>query len=988
MSKEENIEQKEEGPNGGGEIANAEQEVMVPERPIVRQIGNYTLGQELGSGAFGKVMVGSHILTGETVAIKILDKIILSQTPEDLELVNQEIAILKIVKHNNIVQLYEIMETPQHIFIVMEYCDGKDLMDYILTKSKLSENESLKLFQQLINALIYLHSQNIAHRDIKIDNMLLDSKKNLKLVDFGLSTKYSDDELLNQPCGTVVYAAPEVLEGKEYHGMLADVWSSGIVLFGMLSGYLPFCDQDDEINKENVLRGDLEIPESFPPLVRDLLSHMLDMNPMTRYTLQEIQDHPWFNSRHCLLLPGIIIGINSIPIDERIINMIDSFGMNKEEVRKNVERNKFDAGTALYYLLVRKVKSQGYNSVSDMCSVEFVEFISNPKNFLGGKDEAVSESNLKETTKVEVVQEPVEEPKEEKKNTIEEIIIDGPFPVNASGEQMGDEFKGEVLNILNDTIKSSVTSTRKINESEIRDSKIEDINCQLILRQSEPNEEKEILNGNVEEARSKEASKAKNSEKKLLNSPKVKPKENVFNSEPNESKKTQIPKPREPLKKIKINQIKSISSRRGSKPRTKGNSPKKSNANTARKTKPNSLSKGKENRNLIKPQKDIQSRYLDFTKSAQKKKRVVKSHSTTITKQEAPKIKKIEIQKKKYTKCSSVPHLKKKIYYTKEDINSITSRLYTSCSNNGKTSMQSNNSLHSKPVHLKKLNIAIPFERGLQKIKRDRTDRQRIHFEGSVVTYRKRSPGVRDLSYSPKNAIMSEKNRIQKLPWNYKKKGIDTGKETDVYQKYKETVSNMRKNKLKNRAKKGSTNGSLRTIKCKKNESISSIALEKTFQNKTEIIEPTKRNLKTTRSRAKRQNFLGLKIVPRNGGKIEGTGTGTGTAFHSIFFNTSNYSSVALYEGPIDIDCIAEPQKSLEECIQYIESQLRKHSILYLNTKNKPHRFRCTKNGENCEIEIFRIQTCLRGDVMFYYKMKSKQGGNFTKTNFARYLFS
>ena len=139
---------------------------------IIKQIGNYILGVELGSGAFGKVVLGKHIITGENVAIKILDKIILNQTPEDYELVKNEMSILKLVKHKYIIQLYEILQTPNHIFIVMEYCDGKDIMDYILKRNHLSELEALKYFQQLINALFYLHSQNIAHRDIKIDNIL------------------------------------------------------------------------------------------------------------------------------------------------------------------------------------------------------------------------------------------------------------------------------------------------------------------------------------------------------------------------------------------------------------------------------------------------------------------------------------------------------------------------------------------------------------------------------------------------------------------------------------------------------------------------------------------------------------------------------------------------------------------------------------------------------------------------------------------------
>ena len=348
----------------------------------IRQIGDYTLGAEVGSGAFGKVVLGKHTLTGESVAIKILDKIILSQTPEDYELVKQEISILKIVKHKYIVQLYEILETPQHIYIIMEYCEGKDLMDFILSKQHLSELESLKFFQQLINALFYLHSQNIAHRDVKIDNMLLDKNKDLKLVDFGLSTKYSDDILLDQPCGTVVYAAPEVLDGNEYHGMLADVWSSGIVLYGMASGYLPFSDKDDEINKKNVLEGNIDIPEFFSPLLKDLLRHMLDVNPITRYTLQEIKQHPWFNLNKVNLIPGIIIGYNKIPVDENILNLCVTYNADKDKIKNSVKNNKYDKGSALYYLLVKKITKKGFQSVSDLNSELFIEFILDNDNLI------------------------------------------------------------------------------------------------------------------------------------------------------------------------------------------------------------------------------------------------------------------------------------------------------------------------------------------------------------------------------------------------------------------------------------------------------------------------------------------------------------------------------------------------------------------------------------------------------------------------------
>ena len=366
---------------------------------VLKQIGDYTLGTELGSGAFGKVVLGKHILTNEPVAIKILDKMILSHTPDDYQSVRQEINILKSVKHKHIVQLYDVLQTPRHIFIIMEYCEGKDLLDYILTKSKLSEEESLKYFHQLINALFYLHSQNIAHRDIKIDNMLLDRNRDLKLVDFGLSTKYPDDNLLDQPCGTVVYAAPEVLQGREYHGMLADVWSSGIVLYGMLSGYLPFGEQNDEINRLNIIAGKINYPNYFSACVKDLLMHMLDLDPMTRYTLQEVRNHPWFNSIDYKLIPGIIIGYNLIPVDEKILDLCVTYNCDRNKVKESVINNKYNSESALYYLLIKKLQKKGNHSVSDFCSDEFINFVLDDNNLIEEKTEErnnkVPESDIK-----------------------------------------------------------------------------------------------------------------------------------------------------------------------------------------------------------------------------------------------------------------------------------------------------------------------------------------------------------------------------------------------------------------------------------------------------------------------------------------------------------------------------------------------------------------------------------------------------------------
>ena len=435
----------------------------------IKQIGDYTIGEEIGSGAFGKVVLGKHILTGEKVAIKILDKMILNQTPEDYELVKQEISILKLVKHKYIVQLYEIMQTAQHIFIIMEYCEGKEIMDYILTKNRLNEMESLKYFHQLINTLFYLHSQNIAHRDVKIDNMLLDKNKDLKLVDFGLSTKYTDDNLLDQPCGTVVYAAPEVLEGKEYHGMLADVWSSGIVLYGMLAGFLPFSDKNDELNKQHVINGEINIPDFFPDSVKDLLNHMLDVDPMKRYTLQEIREHPWFNKVECILVPGIIIDYNIVPVDEKILNLCVTYNKNKDEVFDSVRNNKYDSNSALYYLIVKQLKNKGFKSVSDLCSDEFIDYILDEKNLVNPvQDPEQEQINIEDKTNYVTY---IEEKKEE------EIIIENnndnvEIIQNKREKEKNENLNGIILKDINDN-NEEIIENKKENELEKKPSKIE-----------------------------------------------------------------------------------------------------------------------------------------------------------------------------------------------------------------------------------------------------------------------------------------------------------------------------------------------------------------------------------------------------------------------------------------------------------------------------------------------------------------------------------
>lgn len=368
-------------------------------RRSTKHKGPYILGSTLGEGAFAKVKVATHIHTGEKVAIKILDKTAMVEDEDDVKRVQKEINILKKLRHKNIIQLYEVMESRKNLYIVMEICEGRELFDYIVEKKRLSDLEACKFFQEIIDGVEYLHSQCIVHRDLKPENLLLDYKNEIKISDFGLSSLYTRGGLLSTPCGTPSYAPPEMLKGDEYNGLLSDVWSCGIILYAMLCGFLPFAESKEDIICQKIIDGDYEMPDYLSPYAVDLLNNILKIDLNERYDLHKIKAHPWFNLRKPNLRPGILTGYNRIPIDKRILDQVEEYGYNKHKCKMNLENNKYDSITSVYYLCLRKFIKSGGVSVSDLCSDEYVSFISDPKNFLEERHEKILTSRREEIKK-------------------------------------------------------------------------------------------------------------------------------------------------------------------------------------------------------------------------------------------------------------------------------------------------------------------------------------------------------------------------------------------------------------------------------------------------------------------------------------------------------------------------------------------------------------------------------------------------------------
>lgn len=205
--------------------------------------------------------------------------------------------------------------------------ENGELFNYIVKNKRIKEDEARRLFHEIIDGIEYIHKIGVAHRDLKPENILLNYNKSLKIVDFGLSNTYKKPEMLKTPCGSPCYAAPEMIQGQKYDGLKVDIWSSGVILFAMLNGYLPFEDEDTTQLYKKVLSGNYSFISSISSEAKDLIQKILNNKPNERFNISQIREHPWMK-RHInkKYHEGIIVGYNKIPVDQDILKTLNSFG--------------------------------------------------------------------------------------------------------------------------------------------------------------------------------------------------------------------------------------------------------------------------------------------------------------------------------------------------------------------------------------------------------------------------------------------------------------------------------------------------------------------------------------------------------------------------------------------------------------------------------------------------------------------------------------
>jgi 5'-AMP-activated protein kinase catalytic alpha subunit len=233
---------------------------------------------------------------------------------DDKERVEREIHILKQLRHNNIIQIYQIIQTRSNLYLIMEFASGGELYKQIRLKKKLSEIEACEFFHQIISAIDYLHKNNIVHRDLKTENILIDFNRQIKIADFGLSNTYSPGQLLKTRCGSPCYAAPEMIIGKSYSGILVDIWSSGIILYFMFTGTLPFEENNFNDLYKKIIDGKFIMPSEISINAQDLLQRILCTDPEKRIKIEEIKKHPFFNNINRSFSKGLLLYKYHIPV--------------------------------------------------------------------------------------------------------------------------------------------------------------------------------------------------------------------------------------------------------------------------------------------------------------------------------------------------------------------------------------------------------------------------------------------------------------------------------------------------------------------------------------------------------------------------------------------------------------------------------------------------------------------------------------------------
>ncbi|CRK13375.1 hypothetical protein BN1708_010773 [Verticillium longisporum] len=333
-------------------LANSYQELLDEfANKDLKSVGNYTLGRLIGKGSFGKVYLASHKLINNS-------KVVLKSANKTDSNLAREIHHHRQFIHPHIARLYEVIVTENLVWLVLEYCPGDELYNYLLSQGALPVYKVQKIFAQLVGAVSYVHQQSCVHRDLKLENILLDKNENVKLVDFGFTREYEGKaNYLQTFCGTICYSAPEMLKAEKYAGEKVDVWSLGVILYALLCGELPFDDDDDAVTRNKILTEDPKFPEHLPADAVSLMKSLLSKRTLLRPSLPDILAHPFLSeyaASQQAILQSQAPPTFSTHLEKETLHRMKGAGVNIDAVIESVVAQRCDALAGWWSLLIEK----------------------------------------------------------------------------------------------------------------------------------------------------------------------------------------------------------------------------------------------------------------------------------------------------------------------------------------------------------------------------------------------------------------------------------------------------------------------------------------------------------------------------------------------------------------------------------------------------------------------------------------------------------
>ena len=361
-------------------------------RTLPKKVNNYNLGQKLFEINSSSFYVGTNTYINEKVLIRIYSKLNLNKDLEEITNINNEVFLLKILNHKNVLRLYEIIESVDFIFLIYEYFDGELLSDVVKTR-KFDEKEILTILYGMSTALTYLHhTMRTAHLTLNLDSIIIDKNLNVKITNFRYSRLYSKDiNNFKERKDMFLYSCPEIHAKQKYNPEYADVYSCGIIVYYLYMGELPFNSNRKILTDQLIMQGEYTLPESITERMFDVITTLMKNEPKQRKRFKEIVSSNWFNdielrSKDQREIRGLNIFHERYPIDELVMKICNEYKLNKKDIFVHLNSNAFNNITSLYKQIENKLNRKGIKTMCDLHSDKFIVYLNNNLNYYESKE--------------------------------------------------------------------------------------------------------------------------------------------------------------------------------------------------------------------------------------------------------------------------------------------------------------------------------------------------------------------------------------------------------------------------------------------------------------------------------------------------------------------------------------------------------------------------------------------------------------------------